>query len=412
VNAVYPSTAAHLARDLPEWVPRETKGNEENTGFVPVTSSWIAGLKYTPDRGSEMVVKKGGKSYSYPGFNLSMFRRWVKSQSKGKWWWRHIGYPMKMSQWTGQGIHPLFNAHVDGPVVMNPFSEMQAPQVLDWFKNRWGTHVTPEHVAALTGWVPGTVMSAFRGHHDDSRSLYTSIAGRGPNSLSQYSVGREFSLHPDGTKYLHNSTMHIGNDLNNPFRGLSAPVYLRQLRAAYEVGVHKISMHAAQDIDDHWSGVGLNGGRHWAAIGADGVLPPYYAAALPQHIKQDVDTKSGGRFKDTHSVQHLFASSLGREHFLAHPVAFNATLDTTPGSYSRLAIERHVAENAARLGQLAPTPDAALPKQPLDMAQKVPDLRRPLHMAQLRQRRYHPMTEYLYDTGSLHPDYFDHYFET
>lgn len=85
-----------MARELPAWVPREEEGKEETTGWVPVQSSWIAGLKLTPDeRGITMTVKKGGKQYPYPGFGLKEFRSWVKAVSPGGWWWNHIGYVMR-----------------------------------------------------------------------------------------------------------------------------------------------------------------------------------------------------------------------------------------------------------------------------------------------------------------------------
>lgn len=389
-------------KKLPDWVPKVDPNKPETTGFIPVDSSWIAGLRYTPDRGAEMTVKKGGKNYPYPGFNLAMFRRWVAAKSKGKWWWRNVGHvmmgagePVQLSRWTGQ-VHPLMNESADGPPKMAPFSTLSAYDIMQWLHRHWGKHVTPQHVAALTGWLPGTELHAFPVTSGGMNELHVSADSNFENQLtSQYSAHRVLGFHPKlRVPYIQNDAIHVGDHPQNPYRGVSGPILLRQMRAAWEAGVPEIHWTAAQS-DIH----GLRGGLHWPLMGADGILPRHYLASLPQDIVRRADEASGGAASATGKISEFFKSPEFKSYYAHVPVSHQAFVSTAPGSYSRRAIEGHVAQHAARFGMAPPIPDHQMPKTPLA----------PLRMAKMKKR--HPMSEHLIATGQLHPDFFDEYFE-
>jgi len=411
----------HLAkpRPLPAWVPRENPDHPtpENTGWVPVTSSWIAGVKLTPERGTEMTVKKGGKVYPYPGITLDMFRRWVAAKSPGKWWWRNIGHPMKdaeptkvikktprlikilkgkirASRWTGP-IHPLFNLpgqSPDGPIVWDKFIEHHPSGILNHIAQRTGKPISEEHLASLVGWLPGTSTHVFK-NGPDMYHFSTS------NRDGTYNAQRELTL-PPNQQYpmeVENQSLDIPKRTFNQYQGISGPVLLRQIRAAYELGIPRINLFAVwKPPSPETRGHGYTGGLHWPLMGLDGYLPTHYVSKMPDSIFRAADEASGGQFGRTRQLQHFFMSPQAKEYYVDHPTSHEAFVDTTPGSYSRKAIERHVSENAQRFGHPPPIPDEAMPKVPLNFA---------------RQRRHHPMIEHLLATGSLHPDYFDKYFE-
>ena len=424
VHAVYPSTAAHLARDLPEWVPTETKGNEENTGFVPVKSSWIGGLKYTPERGTEMMVSKGGKSYAYPGFRLDMFRRWVASRSKGKFWWRHVGHVM-MSRYTGE-VHKLLNARADIPRYSSRMTPKDIEDVRNLMSKMLGVTVEDHHIAALAG------------HLDGSRLTATPLIGSGPSnatpriSFTSYGDGHGYSrtlgLDSKGTPYLENDLAKV--DRGSPSEGVSGGVLLRQMRAAHELGIPKIKWHALESSNGPW-----NGGRHWPLLGADGILgdrpqaqlpPEFIAPLVAMGIEHGPTNYSIGNspteFKGDITFKQLFSIPGAREWYANHSDSHNAFVDTAPGSYSRVQIEKHVAEKSMQYKLPLPTPDnqytqkiAPTPPPPVP---EVPATPPRLTMSRLRQTllgrkrppALHPMTEHLLNTWGLHPDYYDDYF--
>ena len=377
-----------LARSAPLWVPQEQVGREETTGFVPVDSSWIAGLKYTPQRGSEMVVKKGGKAYSYPGLNMRMFRRWVAAKSKGKWWWRNIGYPMQNSRWTGE-VHPIFRNGVDGPIQMKPFSMLPLEEVMQWMRKHVHPQVTPEHLAAISGWLPGTHLSVNESQYPHELDLHAAS----PNG--EYRVSRQLAskFENNGVPYLTNYSMAISPG-NHPYVGASGPVYLRQIRAAFELGIPKVNFHATYGRNSY------TGGLHWPMMGANGFLPEDMVRSVPPEILNDANTRSQGRLlqakPDFKTFEDFFTSPAAREWYASNPVSHDAFIETHPGSYSRAAIERHVMEHATKHGQMPPLPDAQMPKMPLHLS----------HIS-----RYHPKIAHLLATGSLHPDLFDSYWE-
>lgn len=380
-----------LAKAVPLWVPQETPGKEETTGFIPTPqSSWVAGLKYTPERGSEMTVKKGGKNYAYPGLNLAMFKRWVAAKSPGKWWWRNVGYPLKNSRWTGP-VHPLFGEGVDGPVQATPFSKVKENEALDFLRKYVSPHATSAHLAALAGWLPGTStnMSAIL-HGNSPKQLHLITNSADP---SKYDAHTTIFGSDSGHPLVYNDQTGVSPDEANPYRGVSGAKILRQIRAAYELGIPKLGFHAAL-------GKGYVGGLHWPMMGADGYLPEEYLKGVPPQIVHDVDARTNGTFtsgpENFRKISDFFRSPLAKEYYADNPTDHEGFIDTTPGSYSRKAIERHVAENSLRHGHAQPIPDEQMPKLPLHFA---------------RVRRYHPMTEHLIATGSLHPDYFDQYFE-
>lgn len=416
-----------MPRPLPQWVPRENPDNPENTGWVPVSSSWIAGLKLTPERGTEMTVKKGGKIYSYPGFNLDMFRKWVRAQSPGKWWWNNIGTPMaeseptkpikktprlmkvlrgrikvkdkiRASRWTGP-VHPLFNLpgqSPDGPIAWDKFIDTSEPEILNNIYRRTGRPMTPEHLAALVGWVPGATTHVYQAGPD----MYNFATS---NMNRDYTAVRSLTLPPNKNypMEVENESLDIPNRSYNQFRGVSGPVLLRQIRAAYEMGIPRVNFFAVwKPPGPETRGHGYTGGLHWPLMGADGHLPLPYTTSIPDDIWKSADEASGGLFGRYRQIQHFFMSPKAREYYINNPTSHEAFIDTAPGSYSRKAIEKHVADNAAKFGQSPPIPDEQMTKVPLNFAMNQPG-----------KKRHHEMTEYLIKTGCLHPKHFDRYFE-
>jgi hypothetical protein len=387
-----------FARSQPLWIPKEVPGKEETTGFVPVQSSWIAGLKYTPQRGSEMVVKKGGKSYAYPGLNAAYFRRWVAAKSPGKWWWRNIGYPMQQSRWTGE-VHPMFANGADGPPQMHKFSSLKEEQAMLWLMKHISPHATPAHLAALTGWLPGTTLSIGRPSKFSDR-LDAHVRSKSGSYVSSTSIHPGDPMGGPGgipsAPYVTNENFAIKNNPNNPYRGASGPIWLRQTRAAHEMGIPKIDFLAAW-MDQPG---GYTGGLHWPMMGANGYIPESHLNTVPKHILADAHFKSSSRFLSAplhfRTFEEFFKSPLAVEWYKQNPTTHQGFIDTAPGSYSRRAIERHVTENSTKHGGMPPIPDEQMVKVPLHFN---------------RGLRYHPMSEHLLATGSLHPDFYDHYWE-
>lgn len=168
----------------------------------------------------------------------------------------------------------------------------------------------------------------------------------------------------------------------------------------------------------------FTGGLHWPEMGADGYIPGgdgYIPGGvnIPQHIAQGADELSGGRFSNTRLFSDFFKSPEAKLWYHSNPMSHRSFVDTTPGSYSRVAIERHVGENAAKHGMAGPLHDAAMyqiPHEHTDAIQHAPTERtltrfQKLLFSRLSGRpRYHEALEHLISTGSCHPDYFDQYF--
>lgn len=439
VDTTVPSTSKPT-RPLPQWVPQENPNAKDpsKTGWIPVISSWIAGLKYTRDRGAEMVVKKGGKSYPYAGINLDMFRRWVAAKSKGKWWWRNIGYPMQgqphqFSRFTGV-VHQLFGPGIDRrPDYRQHFGGYTFPQLQEWFQRHVHPQITDAHIGALTGWVPGATLTATKegpigyGHY---------LAGHEPTDLTfnvhapGYSTSRTIfsrNVNQEGVPYIKNEYMEILPEIRNwdystfpktfttspnPFRGLSGPVLLRQIRAAHELGIPRIGWLAAHGGESASGAFNpFTGGWHWPMLGADGIVPNFHEA--PPEVLEEANQMSNGRFAQTRLFSDFFQSPKAKQWYSENPESHSAFVDTTPGSYSRREIERHVGENAAKRGFEAPTPDASMMAQPMPREEKPysPPQEASLHMHMFVPHYHlHPALLHLHDTGSLHPDFFDEYF--
>ncbi len=444
-----PTPAESTTRPLPAWVPQETPGKEDTTGFIanPDSQSWIAGLKYTRDRGAEMTVRKGGKNYPYPGFNLEMFRRWVQAQSKGKWWWMNVGHPMKgqpkqLSRFTGM-VHPLFTPQADGPIdwhEFNPPQEQYTPDaIMDWARRHISPRITPAHLAALTGWLPGS--KTYVHHEGGSLGRGYQLAGTEPTNLT-------FNTHAhgyDASRVLHSHTSfqdkmpRIENlhqiiekaiyhpdtllPMSNPYRGTSAANLLRQMRAAHEMNIPKI--HWTAGWNEPRPGMApsfgdFTGGLHWPMIGANGILPrDYFYNEIPPEIMADANEKSGGSFDNTHMFSDFFKSPAAKEWYQSHPVEHKSFVETAPGSYSRTNVERHVSEAAAHHGMAGPLPDQNLYQIPHEGME---EQQAPSHEGNLSRfqkllfhrmtgrRQYHPAIEHLIGTGSCHPEYLDEYF--
>lgn len=426
-----------LARPLPDWVPQENPDHPspEKTGWVPVQSTWIAGLKLRPDRTTEMMVKKGGKTYPYPGINLAMFRRWIAAKSPGKWWWRNIGYPMmetrtphKLSRFTGY-VHPAFTPEADLPYAPDRLQDNKSvyPQseVMEWAQRHVHPNITPAHLSALIGWLPGTRTAVFReGKKKISRGDY--LAGQEPTSLTFHTYGPGFNtvrtIHSknitgNNKPLIYNEESHIepyikdeetGAHTPNPLRGASAPALLRQMRAAYEVGIPKITWWSAWSEPQKRGGPSFadyTGGLHWPFIGANGYVP-HSMGEIPQTIVNDADVASNGRFSQTREFADLFQSELAKKWYEFNPKSHKSFVDTTPGSYSRQAVERHVGENAVKHGMEGPEPDAAIYQQPEHAG-----IAEPVQMNRiLHRRKYHEGIEHLLTTGSCHPEHVDLYF--
>lgn len=386
----------------------------EKVGWAPVISSWIKRVRFNRSTGPEMQTKTSGKTYPYPGLTLEHFRRWVASKSPGGWWWRNIGYPMrpentnwkpkksksaprgtsvKASRWVGP-VHPIFaNPGVDGPIKWDKFMAVPPEEIHNDIEKKTGRRISDEHLAALLGWLPGTTTHAYKYSKDDDYNISTS------DPYGHYTANRSliFPWHPSKPLRIENDFMRIKDARGSDYRGVSAAVLLRQMRAAYELGIPRINFYAAyKEPTEQSHGEGYRGGLHWPNMGADGYLPEKYVSQLPRHIVKAADEASGGEFSRSRLISHFFMSPVAKAHYLDNPVSHDAFVDTTPGSYSRRAIERHVGESAARFGFQPPIPDQHLPNLPLHLS----------HM-----RRSHPMTAHLLATGSLHPEYFDQYFE-
>lgn len=393
-------------------------GDAATTPFQGVSSSWIRGLRWTPEHGAEMATAK--KSYAYPGIDKRMFRAWLSRQSKGKWWWNHIGYPgragvfgpMQNSRWTGP-VHPLFvNNQADGPVAWGKFND--APRVMAWLKSRISPHATPEHLAALTGWLPGTTMNALF-YKSQGRNTPDGLTTEVSDPSGNYTAHRTITSDGNSKPQIENALMSIPTTPGSPYRGASGAVLLRQARAAYELGIPSINYFAGWDepgdetasdrtLAHLFPNVDLGdpdenrmtGGLHWPLLGADGVLPPSYIRTIPKHILDEVNLTSRGRFAQSGVFRDLFTSPLARDYYVKHPTAHDGFVDTTPGSYSRKAIEHHVGKKAMEKGFAPPIPDQAMPKKPLHLN---------------RVSLYPPHLQHLIQTGELHPDHYDKYFD-
>ena len=390
--------------------------------YSPVSSSWIQGLRWTPERGAVMRVRKTGKAYDYPGISRAKVREWLSRVSKGKWWWGNVGHPMKNSRWTGP-VHPLFaNNAADGPINFGSFSP-GASRLMAWMKSAISPHTTPEHLAALTGWMPGTEMNFWfhkpDPHHNIPSSVESVVASPDGNYNAHRAIHAGNGIGGNQRPYVENELFTIPKG-NHPYRGASGPVLLRQIRAAYELGIPGINFFAAYEppgtnstannvlaqLYPHMAATLAQGGRqaaqedmtgglHWPLMGADGIMPPRHVKTVPQHILDEVHQTSRGRFAQTSKFSDFFTSPQARDWYVDNPTSHDAFIDTTPGSYSRKAIERHVAEKSLAHGLPIPIPDQMMPKKPLHLA----------------RQHYAPHIQYLIQTGSLHPEHFDAYFD-
>lgn len=421
-------------RPLPDWVPRENPKakNPENSGWISTAalSSWINGLKFTRENGVQMRTRRGGKVYSYPGFGLSEFRRWVAAKSPGGWWWRNIGYPMKdfepnqLSRFTGI-IHPLFGPGIDSPVRWFRGGVSYSPnEFMDWIHRHVNPNMTDTHLSALLGWIPGSSTTA---EHDGPIGYRHQVNGTEPTTLSfmtsapGYNNSRTFyskNISPLGVPELHNDYLNIDKEVpkygegglrvgweRNPYRGISGPILLRQMRAAHEMGIPKISWLAAWTPDQNEKDA-FSGGLHWPLLGANGIVP-YSSLRIPPYIWNDVHRTSNGRFAQTGLFSDFFTSPMAKKWYEENPETHSSFVDTAPGSYSRREVERHVSENAAKHGFAGPTEDTAVYSNP--------EHERPIRMNMFQNyvvpwHLEHPAINHLITTGSLHPEYFDEYF--
>jgi hypothetical protein len=83
--------------------------DDVTTGWVPVISSWIGGLRRIKGSNAvDMMVKKGGKVYRYVNAPKGLLGRWVGAGSKGKFWWNwirnYLSPAVKMFSRDGQPI--------------------------------------------------------------------------------------------------------------------------------------------------------------------------------------------------------------------------------------------------------------------------------------------------------------------
>lgn len=393
-------------------------GPAASTPFQPVASSWIQGLRWTPEYGAEMTTKNGKHSYPYPGITKAMFKEWLSRKSKGKWWHRHVREAAaQFSRWTGP-VHPLFvNPRIDGPIDFGSFQK-EIP-LHAWLKSKLSMHTTPEHMAALFGWLPGTKLNYYYMDIDKNtgkpQTAYTEVS----DPAGHYSAHRSITIEPGQPPQLHNELMSINRKQKHPYTGASGPVLLRQIRAAYELGIPRVDFFAAwqppeqqplsvrPSLQAMFPGIDwgspqhkdlYTGGLHWPVMGADGILPPSYIKRIPRHIVESAQLASRGRFIGSQKISDFFASPEARAYYETDPTAHDAFIDTTPGSYSRRAIEHHVGQNAVKYGHPIPIPDNMMPKKPL-------------HLTHRRRMRYPFHLEHLLATGELHPDHFDAYFD-
>jgi hypothetical protein len=175
------------------------------------------------------------------------------------------------------------------------------------------------------------------------------------------------------------------------------------MRAAFELGIPRIGWKA--ELDNLPSmGDAYTGGLHWPLLGANGYIPTAWLSKMLNSpmgsgpIKH-ADRMSGGKLLSApehySTFEHLFASEQGKQLWRRFPEAHQSFVDTHPGSYSRRAVERHVADFAARHGHPTPISDEQLPK---------------VHLSR-EVSGWGEKIDHLFHTGSLHPDHFDSYFE-
>lgn len=416
-------------------------GGSLKTGWIPVDSSWIDGLRYTPGEGAVMSVKKTGKEYPYGGLGLKDFKRWLQSSSKGKWWWRNVHdvaansvfpqEPAQLSRWTGP-VHALMTPHADGPIAWDRFNKYSLQDVLNWGRRHIHPAFSEAHLAGMTGWVPGTSLGVLQsgpigtGASNEPRHLTFNVES--PFSSARTMTGRDFSksieLHGKYSRQgqrIENQHTIIAPTPGSPFRGLSGAMLLRQMRAAHEMGVPRINWFSAWNTPQEnaaTGGMGFTGGLHWPLMGADGYLHPSDAARMPPEVRDEIGRLSEGRWGQNNQFRFsdLAMSKKARDWYVENPSSHDAFVETAPGSYSRTNIERHVAENAANHGFAPPIPDHMLPREPLPhgpsrgtglppTVQKIAQ-----HFTRPHRRIYHPALEHLIATGSLHPNYYDDYF--
>jgi len=416
----------------------EALGGNATSGFIPTPeSSWIRSLRYKPETGVIMRVKKTGKDYPYPGFGLREFKRWLQAVSKGDWWWRNVHdvmkhstfpQPAQLSRWTGT-VHKLMTPAADGPVQWNFMNKVGKEEVMQWMRRHVHPQMNEAHLAALTGWVPGTELTLVHGTrrlNGSSQPTSLTINSESPFSTARTITGRDYSaqrtIHgkysPSGP-HIENEHIIIGKTPGSPFKGLSGPVLLRQMRAAHEIGIPRIGWKAVFS-EPHTSNMGFVGGLHWPLMGVDGHLPASHVQSMPPEIHQELSRLTDGRWghNGQYRVADLSMSQAARDWYVENPVTHDAFVDTRPGSYSRRNVERHVGENAKQFGFAPPTPDHMLRQEPLAEHPTVQPgigpagfkIRMQLLLAKQRRRVYHPATEHLIATGNLHPAFFDDYF--
>lgn len=388
-----------MASKTPEWIPKPTQGKEQTTGFIPVDSSWIAGIKYTPQAGVTMTTKKGGRDYNYPGFGVKELRRWISAQSKGKWWWRNVGH-VQLSRWTGP-VHPLYQMHdVDQMPNVHRLSRVTYNDAMKWLREKVSPHMSHAHFGALIGALPGTRTDL--NFEDDGNSLNASTFDENHNYIANRVFRTSDIFGGEREPYMYNDLLTIQPG-SHPYRGTSAPGLLRQARAAYELGIPHIHFQAgwrppAYENDPE----ALSGGLHWPLMGVEGRLPSYYTKKMPQQLKDQLSSHYGEDFDANPLMSKVMQHPTAREYYMDNPVAHNAWVDTTPGSYSRKAIERHVNDQAARHGMQPAHTEEMMAKQPLHLSKQI---------TYKRYTKHHPWIEHLYETGSLHPDHSDEFFE-
>ena len=71
---------------------------EDSTGWVPVTSSWIIGLRRFQGSNAVDFATKDGREYRYPNAPVDLFRRWLGAGSKGRAWHAMVSHYLSPAQ--------------------------------------------------------------------------------------------------------------------------------------------------------------------------------------------------------------------------------------------------------------------------------------------------------------------------
>lgn len=305
--------------------------------------------------------------------------------------------PERMSRYTGQ-THLLMTPEADGPITYGDSSEDNRPRppeatkalVYDTFHRIMGKTASEPWLAAISGWVPGTTLRAYPASGGGLLTHTTDTESGGQN----FEITRRLHIDPDtGHPAIHNEGIQIYRDAHrggpNPFKGLSASLLARQIIAAHEMGIPRITTSAAQDPSTQWQRI-FNGGLHWGLMGYDGRLSNLQYSAIPRDLRRRIDEHTGGQFSRTRSIFDLVGHPEGRKWWIANPGEFKGFIDTNPMSRTRQRVMDSLDESLKKYQaeQAQPERLARLPE---------PDI----HV------RYQEGLEYLKKTGRVHPEHVD-----